>query len=285
VTDHEPTPLFNYELTFESSVYGDDALDLHDPAELYHEASKFYPSLIERQADGVVRLEADPLLQSASCRSVKRHPQLPRMSLPKPDLPAAGLGDVLRARRSARDYASAELPLTMLSTLLATGYGITEAGFGGLELRTVPSGGGLFPLEIYVAAVRVTDLAAGIYHYDPLAHQLEQIEQIDEIGRTLAEATYAPTRLDPAAALFISAMFWRSRFKYGLRAYRFTLFEAGHVAQNVLLAAAALRLAALPLGSFYDRLIDDLLGLDGVNESVLYPILAGLPADERDGGR
>ena len=70
-------------------------------------------------------------------------------------------------------------------------------------------------------------------------------------------------------------MFWRTRFKYGLRGYRFALIEAGHVAQNLLLTATALRLGSVPLGGLFDRRIDELLDLDGVNESVLYAVSVG----------
>jgi SagB-type dehydrogenase family enzyme len=73
-------------------------------------------------------------------------------------------------------------------------------------------------------------------------------------------------------------MFWRSRFKYGLRGYRFTLLEAGHLVQNVLLSCTALGLAAVPIGGFYDRPVDELLGVDGVNESVVYAVSLGRPS-------
>ncbi len=85
--------------------------------------------------------------------------------------------------------------------------------------------------------------------------------------------------LDAAALLVVvTGVFWRSRFKYGLRGYRFTLLEAGHLGQNLLLAAAALDLAALPVGGFYDRRVERLLGVDGVNESALYLFAVGRPA-------
>jgi SagB-type dehydrogenase family enzyme len=63
--------------------------------------------------------------------------------------------------------------------------------------------------------------------------------------------------------------------KYGLRGYRFALLEAGHVGQNLVLAATGLGLGAVPLGGYYDRPTDELLGLDGVNESTLYLVAVG----------
>jgi SagB-type dehydrogenase family enzyme len=75
--------------------------------------------------------------------------------------------------------------------------------------------------------------------------------------------------------VFVTAMFWRSRFKYGLRGYRFALLEAGHLGQNLLLAATALELASLPVGGVYDRRVDEFLSIDGVNESVVYAFSFG----------
>lgn len=72
----------------------------------------------------------------------------------------------------------------------------------------------------------------------------------------------------------ITGMFWRTRFKYGVRGYRFVLLEAGHAMQNLCLAAAALDCPALPLGGFFDSEIDQVLGIDGLNEASLY--LCGL---------
>jgi SagB-type dehydrogenase family enzyme len=73
----------------------------------------------------------------------------------------------------------------------------------------------------------------------------------------------------------MTAMFWRSRFKYGLRGYRFALIEAGHVMQNAVLAAAALGIAARPLGGYYDRLLDALVGADSLDEASVYALLLG----------
>ena len=78
-----------------------------------------------------------------------------------------------------------------------------------------------------------------------------------------------------AVALVVTAMLWRSRFKYGQRGYRFALLEAGHLAQNVLLASEGLDLAAVPVGGFYDRRLAALLAIDGVNEVPLYVLPIG----------
>src|SRR5205814_8594525 len=114
----------------------------------------------------------------------------------------------------------------------------------------------------------------GLYHYGPLDHLLEQLRDGEQDG--LADALVFRDLLDGCAVvLVVTAMFWRTRFKYGLRGYRFALIEAGHLAQNVLLAATALRLPAVPVGGFYDRRLDDFLAVDGVDESSLYSVFVG----------
>ncbi len=74
---------------------------------------------------------------------------------------------------------------------------------------------------------------------------------------------------------FMVGIFWRTRFKYGMRGLRWVLIEAGHIGQNILLAAESLGLGAYPNGGFWDRKVDAFLGVDGVNESVVYCLVAG----------
>jgi SagB-type dehydrogenase family enzyme len=139
----------------------------------------------------------------------------------------------------------------------------------------VPSGGALFPLELYVVCQRVADLAPALCHYDPLQHGLELVRPLEGPEEAAALTPYPGLVVPSAALVIVTAMFWRSRFKYGARAYRFALIEAGHLAQNFLLAAAALRLASTPLGGFYDRRVDTFLGIDGLYEAAVYMLPVG----------
>ena len=78
-----------------------------------------------------------------------------------------------------------------------------------------------------------------------------------------------------AAVILITAVFQRTTFKYGERGYRFALIEAGHVAQNIDLIAGALRLPAANLGGFFDREVEALLDVDGVEQSLVYAVAVG----------
>jgi SagB-type dehydrogenase family enzyme len=263
-------------------LYGQEpALD--DAAEFYHEASKISPSMIGRQIEGARRLETSPELQLSSTRAVKRHGgDLVRLAAPR--RPEFGLWQAIDERSSARAFAEGALGSGELASLLLAGYGVTHAldspdGAHMLPLRAVPSGGALYPLELYVAALRVDGLDPGLYHLDPLRSGLETIRIGIDGAEVAALSTYPEIVTGCAALLLVAAVFGRSRFKYGQRAYRFALIEAGHVGQNILLAATALGLAAVPLGGYYDRRADGFLGLDGVNESTLYTVAVGCARD------
>ncbi len=253
-----------------------------DPAENFHEASKLVPSVPSGSTSAVQMLESDPATQALISRSVSRHSARPRVRLPEPDYPSASLGELIAARRSRRDFGSQSISLQDLSTLLHAGYGVTGQGprttMEDLRLRSVPSGGALYPLEIYPVVRHLDGIAAGLYHYDPLQHELETVLDGDPTGSLRETIIRLPNLPDLAGscavAIFIVGVFWRTRFKYGQRGYRWVLIEAGHVGQNLVLAAESLGLAAVPYGGIWDRKVDDLLGLDGVNESVVYSLLA-----------
>lgn len=260
-------------------VYG-DGVDLDDPTELYHEASTFYPTQLSRQLAGVHLLKDNRELQYTSTRSIKRYPHVEAIELPPSRSLQTPLEDLIARRRTRYDAVAAAMPFDVLATMLRASYGITgrQAIAEGVEqtYRAVPSAGALYPLEVYVVALNVDGLDAGIYHYDPLRDVLEVLRRGDV--RTELAHVMPMERLAAKAgcALAITGMLWRSRFKYGQRAYRFTLFEAGHLAQNLLLASEALEVSAVPIGGFYDRRLAALLDVDGLNEVPLYLFPAGV---------
>jgi SagB-type dehydrogenase family enzyme len=274
--EHAATPTST--VSEASSVYGDEGVPLDDPAETYHEASKLYPSTVARQVAGSSRLATSPELQVSATRAVRRNLHRRALPLPPPVALDVTLHEALRARRSERGFGAGKVSIGELATVLHAAYGITRhAGADDPQpLRAVPSGGALYPLEVYVVPARVVGAEPGLYHLDPLRHALEELTLGASPLALLEDAAVYPEIVEGCAAtLLVTGMFWRSRFKYGLRGYRFTLLEAGHLVQNVLLVCAALGLAAVPLGGFYDRPIDELLGADGVNESVLYAVCLG----------
>ncbi len=258
---------------FASFVYGPDAVGLDDPAEAFHEASRLYPNVAPGRLATLLSLAASPELEQTVSRSSRTHEHRPAIELPRSALPSQPLGEVLEARRSTLARDRAPLRLGDLAALLHASYSASPAAAGGSR-RPVPSAGALYPLELYVIALDVADLEPCISHYNPFRNTLEVLASADH-GQ-VRSALVDPALVDGASAfVVITALFWRSRFKYGLRGYRFALLEAGHVVQNAVLAASSLGLEALPLGGFYDRRVDSLVGADGLDEASVYAFLLG----------
>jgi len=192
------------------------------------------------------------------------------------DLPLP-LGAALAARRSVRDFSETILPADLLGKLLFTCAAANGTlAFEGVTLgaRTYPSGGALYPLEIYPVIQRVDGIADGIYHYDPFAHELAEI-RTGNVHEQFAAMTFGQATLASAnVILFITAVFERSMWKYGQRGYRYVWIEAGHLAQNFYLVAGALGLASVAVGGFYDGEADALLGV-GSGEKTIYAMCVG----------
>jgi SagB-type dehydrogenase family enzyme len=259
-----------------AAVTGIDALEDPDPTEDYHEASRMYPGVVDPLVNGAARLERSYELRVAVTRAVKRSPHRPFVPLPPPALGEATLADALASRRSKREYGATALGLDELATLLHAAYGVTGTlGDSPRTARAAPSGGALYPLELYVACLRVEDLDVALFHFDPSRRGLELLRPIASDEEVARLTPYAELLAPSAAVVLVTGMLWRSRFKYGSRAYRFTLMEAGHAAQGLLLAAAALRLASVPVAGFFDRRVDAFLDVDGLYETSLYLLAVG----------
>ena len=208
----------------------------------------------------------------SSCSASERASVNGGTGLETVDLPAPATGEngsleqVLAARRSVRDFARGTLDMGAVSQLLWAAQGITGPG----GRRTAPSAGGLSPLEVYLAT------PAGLYHYLPLSHRLEVISG-DDLSAELAAAALEQESVADAAAVFvIAAVYERTEEKYEDRAERYVKLEAGHAAQNLLLQATALGLAAVPIGAFRDAEVQKVLDLPADHEP-LYLIPVGHP--------
>jgi SagB-type dehydrogenase family enzyme len=197
----------------------------------------------------------------------------------------SGFIRVLLERRTHREFSPAPLDLERFSALLRYTWGVT--GFmdnwllGALPLKTSPSGGARHPCEAYVLALRISGLPCGLYHYASDRHVLECIST--EVSRGKAtEYCAGQAWVEEAAALFLTtAVFPRSMWKYRFpRAYRTVLADAAHLCQTFCLVATYLGLAPFCTMAMKDSLIEQDLGIDGINESVLYVAGVGLPAKQ-----
>lgn len=240
--------------------------------ELFHENSKLgrYQNPL---SDEQVLARMDTLYESLPFEGY------PITQLPEPSaLSFISLEDALLNRTSTRNLSPIPLSLLHLATLLHYGYGITRPNQGTnfpRPFRTVPSGGALYPLEIFFHVTHVEELPAGLYHYNPSQNHVRFLREGDQTEHIATSVVQPEVVRGTSVNIFLTAVFERSIFKYGDRGYRFILIEAGHVAQNMNLVSTALGLGILNIGGFFDREIDDLLGIDGVNHSTLYMIGIG----------
>jgi SagB-type dehydrogenase family enzyme len=191
------------------------------------------------------------------------------MALPPPSLVGEkSLEEVIASRRSLREFTDQALSWSNISQLLWSAQGLTDPG----GLRTAPSAGALYPLEMYVA------LPDGAYHYLPHGHAMERVSERD-LRQDLWQAGLRQDALRQASAIFvIAAVYERTEAKYGERAERYVHLEAGHAAQNMLLQAVALELGAVPIGAFSDDLVQAALGLPA-DHRPLYLIPVGHPLE------
>lgn len=207
----------------------------------------------------------------------KVYPEAPRTSLEPPAMDEGmPVWQAVAGRRSVRDFARDPVDPAELSQLLWAAQGVTsqEAGWG---FRAVPSAGALYPVETYLSVQNVDDIQPGIYHYSPSDHALELLKE-GAFGAGLAGAALDQDFLTQAAVVFCwTAVFARSAWKYAERAYRYVYLDAGHIAQNVALAAVALGLGSCQIAALYDDEVNALLGVDGEEESALYLTAVGRP--------
>ena len=176
---------------------------------------------------------------------------------------------LLQQRRSIRSFRMAPLSLAEIGQLLWAAQGITSPQ----GLRTAPSAGALYPLELYVVTGNVEGLPPAVYHYRPKAHHLIKILEGDQ-RRVLARTALGQSWIsDAAAVVVIAAKYKRTTRKYGERGIRYVHMEVGHAGQNLFLQAEAMGLATVVVGAFHDDKVDKLLSLpDDIQVLSLMPV-------------
>jgi SagB-type dehydrogenase family enzyme len=234
-----------------------------DVGELYHQWSK----------PGYSQVLGAVLNWGDRPEQYKSYADMERVVLPDPHgYQGLSLEEAVERRRSIRNYAGKSISLEELSRLLHAAQGITEPRWG---FRAAPSAGALYPVELYAVVHDVAGLEPGVYHYAVQEHGLELL-QAGDFRTAVMQAGLWQSFLGQANVCFvISAIFQRIRWRYRERTYRYVMLEAGHIGQNLYLAATSMGLGACAVGAFLDDELNDLLELNGEEEAALYVISVG----------
>jgi SagB-type dehydrogenase family enzyme len=211
----------------------------------------------------------------AQVDTFKKYPDAKKIELPRKwDLKEARITPLLQNRRSLRKYLMEPVKLEELAFMLWASQGIT-AKSGNYTFRTAPSGGALYPVETYLSVHLVEGLAPGLYHFDVENFSLDILNDTDSAEAVSAACLNQKFMAQSAVNFLWSAVIRRCMSKYGNRGMRYILLDAGHICQNVLMAAEATGNGGCPVAAFYDDEVNELLGIDPVEESIVYTAAVG----------
>ena len=197
------------------------------------------------------------------------------IKLPQPDeikVEDLNLREAIERRESVRKYTDVSLSMMELSWLLWTTQGVKEVIRDGYAtLRNVPSAGARHAFDTFLLVNNVESLKPGIYRYLALDHKLVEYIIEDDISDKVVDAAYGQKMVKNDAVTFIWVadiyrMFWR----YVERGYRYIHLDAGHICQNLYLAAENIGAGVCAIAAFHDDIFSDVLQIDGENQFVVY---------------
>ena len=206
-------------------------------------------------------------------------PDLPVLCLPEPAalvIPDISLRTAIERRHSVRSYAKEPLSLDELSFLLWCTQGVKSVHGTQATFRTVPSAGARHAFETYLLANDVAGLEPGLYRYLALTHRLEQVKTDPTLHIGVAHACLDQAILMRCGVVFLwTAVPYRMTWRYGERGYRDLHLDAGHICQNLYLAAEAIGCGVCAIAAFDDDAMADLLGIDGKDQFLIYLATVG----------
>jgi len=206
------------------------------------------------------------------------------LALPDPTgVPASDVHalDAIERRVSVRRYSQKALSQEELSSLLWHTQGVKEIVQGYVTLRTVPSAGARHAFESYLLINHVAGLTPGLYRYLATKHGIIPTELGEESADLVTAACFGQDFVKASAVTFIwTAVVYRMTWRYGERGYRYLYLDAGHLCQNLYIAAESIGCGVCAIGAFSDDEMNRLLGLDGVEQFVIYLAAVGKKRDE-----
>ena len=208
------------------------------------------------------------------------------VSLPSPDsatLSPLLLTEAIEERSSVREYSSAPLDLSELSFLLWCTQGVKWVTPDNIStFRTVPSAGARHPIETFLQINRVQDIEPGIYRYRALDHALGVVQTSPESAGKVFEGSLQQGFVRDAAVVFLwVADSYRTTWRYGERGFRSLFLDAGHICQNLYLAAQSVGCGTCAVNAFDDDFLNNLLAVDGKETFLIYMAAVGKRTDRK----
>ncbi len=201
------------------------------------------------------------------------------IELPKPHeikIERINLRQCIENRQSIREYSNKALSLNELSWLLWCTQGIRKDSPRVITLRNVPSAGARHAFETFLLVNRVESLTPGIYRFIATKHKLLEVIIDTNIAEKATKAAYQQSTVKNSAVTFIwVAVSYRMTWRYGERGYRYLFLDAGHVCQNLYLAAENISSGVCAIAAYNDKSFNQLLGLDGEEKFVIYLATVG----------
>jgi SagB-type dehydrogenase family enzyme len=184
--------------------------------------------------------------------------------------------EAIEKRRSVRKYSAEPLSAGELSFLLWCTQGVKEVAHNYYTLRTVPSAGARHALETYLLINNISDVKPGLYRFLPLEHRILKEGSGSDISARIGEACFRQNFVRTSAVTFIwTAVVYRMKWRYGERAYRYLFLDAGHVCQNLYLAAESLDCGVCAVAAYSDDDMNVILDIDGDEQFVIYLAAVG----------
>ncbi|HBV87569.1 MAG TPA: nitroreductase [Desulfosporosinus sp.] len=203
----------------------------------------------------------------------------PIIKLPKPNeilIDPVDLRRTIEERKSIRNYSSVALTIEQLSYLLWCTQGVKAVIQGVTSLRNVPSAGARHAFETYLLINNVDGVTPGLYRYLAIEHGLISVSSDKDIADKVTKACLNQTFIKSSAVTFIwIAVPYRMNWRYGERGYRYLFLDAGHVCQNLYISAESINYGACAIAAYSDDNLNQLLGLDGKEQFVIYLATVG----------
>jgi len=186
------------------------------------------------------------------------------------------IDEAISIRTSVRTYSEQPLSLEELSYLLWCTQGVKSIHSRNATLRTVPSAGARHAFETYILVNLVEGLEPGLYRFLALTHKLQAVALDENIADKITDSCLKQRFISLSAVTFIwVAVVYRMMWRYQERGYRYIHLDAGHICQNLYLAAESIDSGVCAIGAFDDDALNSILGIDGIEQFAVYVASCG----------